>query len=232
MAKKILLVDNRLDPPRGSPDLRRYLIDGAVVVARRGPERDLPTDLTAYIHIVLSGSRASCLSHEEWVEEVVGLVQDASAKNIPILGVCFGHQMIARAFGGIESLRKSVTPEFGWIRVKNHHAGHDDDPLFAPLAPEFYSFASHHEEVHSLPPDLEITASNDRCAIQGLRHRRHPVFGVQFHPERNATEGENSMRSQRGKVPKDALLNVGKGAQYFDESIPRILFQSFLELKR
>ena len=232
MAKKILLVDNRMDPPHGSPDLRRYLIDGAIVTTHQGPEGDLPTDLTPYSHIVLSGSRASCMSQEDWVKKVVGLVETASSKQIPVLGVCFGHQMVARAFGGLEALRKSATPEFGWIRVKNHHAGHGDDRVLNRLASEFYSFGSHYEEVHKLSDDLEITASNDRCAIQGLRHRRQHIYGVQFHPERNVVEGEATIKGQKGAVPKDALINEGKGERCFDESIPRTLFQSFLEIER
>ena len=231
MAPKILLIDNRLDPPTGSEDLRRYLTPHGDVHVRRGPDRDLPASADRFSHVVISGSRASCLSKEGWVEDLLGFLRRAAESRVPTLGVCFGHQMLARAFGGIEAVRKSPTPEFGWVKIMNS-APKGSDAVMGPLPRDFYSFASHFEEVASLPGGFEVTASNQCCGIQAFRHRDIPVYGVQFHPERNVAEGDETFRSRVGKVPRGSLFNKGKGDSCFNESIPQTLFTSFLKVMR
>lgn len=231
MAPKILLIDNRLDPPAGAEDLRRYLSPHGVVHVRRAPEGDLPLRIDQFSHVVLSGSRASCLSKEGWVDDLLGFLRQVAERRIPTLGVCFGHQMIARAFGGLAAVRQSPTPEFGWVKILNAVHG-TDDPILGALPPTFHSFASHFEEVAQLPDGFEVTASNDRCGIQGMRHKDLPLYGIQFHPERNVAEGDETFRCRIGKAPAGSIFNKGKGDACFNEEIPLTLFRSFLKVTR
>ncbi|HEX9952563.1 MAG TPA: aminodeoxychorismate/anthranilate synthase component II [Rubricoccaceae bacterium] len=119
------------------------------------------------------------------------LVRDLGP-TVPILGVCLGHQAIGEVYGGrvvhAESLMHGKT---SLIR----HAGQG---VFDGLAPDFVATRYHSLVVDraSLPSDLEVTAETDDGVIMGLRHRAHPVEGVQFHPESIlTTEGPRLVRN-------------------------------------
>jgi len=97
----------------------------------------------------------------------------------PILGVCLGHQAIGRAFGA--TVARARTQMHG----KTSNIRHDDRGVFAGLANPFVATRYHSLVVlaDTVPPDFEITARAEDGEVMGLRHRRYPVEGVQFHPE-------------------------------------------------
>ncbi|MDA0821904.1 MAG: aminodeoxychorismate/anthranilate synthase component II [Proteobacteria bacterium] len=113
---------------------------------------------------------------------------------IPILGVCLGHQSIAQALGGrIVHARKVMHGKTSQIQ----HLGHD---IFAGLNQPFVATRYHSLVVErdSLPQSLEITAwteldDGEIDEIMGLRHRTLPLFSVQFHPESILTEGGHAL---------------------------------------
>jgi len=98
---------------------------------------------------------------------------------LPILGVCLGHQAVARAFGG--RIVRAPTLMHG----KTSPIRHDGRTLFRDLPNPFDATRYHSLVVDPacLPEDLEVSATTDGGVIMGLRHRRHPTEGVQFHPE-------------------------------------------------
>jgi len=98
---------------------------------------------------------------------------------LPILGVCLGHQCIGYSYGGFISQAKQIM--HGKLSLV-HHA---NEGVFAGL-PDPFSAIRYHSLVvkrEGLPDCLEISAWTDDGTIMGLRHREHPVEGVQFHPE-------------------------------------------------
>ncbi len=96
----------------------------------------------------------------------------------PILGVCLGHQAIAQAFGG-------AVVRGAPCHGRTSAIEHTGTGLYAGLPPHapFCRYHSLCVEAASLPPDLVADAHLADGTIMGLRHRRHPTFGVQFHPE-------------------------------------------------
>jgi anthranilate synthase/aminodeoxychorismate synthase-like glutamine amidotransferase len=102
-------------------------------------------------------------------------------EHIPTLGVCLGHQSIGEAYGG-EVVRAGKV-----MHGKTSQVEHDGTGIFAGLESpmEVMRYHSLVVEPSSLPECLEVVAvaADDRGEIHGLRHRKHPVFGVQFHPE-------------------------------------------------
>lgn len=106
---------------------------------------------------------------------------------VPMLGVCLGHQAIGEAYGG-----DVIRAPRGVMHGKTSRVRHDGTGLFAGIASpaevmRYHSLVVKHE---TLPATLEVTATalDDPTEIHALRHREHPVYGVQFHPESIGTE--------------------------------------------
>jgi len=99
--------------------------------------------------------------------------------DIPILGVCLGHQCIGEVFGG-HIIR---APEL--LHGKTSQVHHDGEGVFAGLPSPFTATRYHSLVVdeRTLPAELEVTARTAEGLIMGLRHRARPIEGVQFHPE-------------------------------------------------
>jgi len=119
----------------------------------------------------------------------------------PILGVCLGHQAIGQAFGG------TVTRAQKQKHGKTSRIHHDDRGVFAALPQDFEATRYHSLVVQAegFPSELEISARAEDGEIMGLRHRRFPVEGVQFHPE--------SILTGQGKALLRNFLELTRTAQ-------------------
>lgn len=98
-------------------------------------------------------------------------------ERIPTLGVCLGHQAIVVAHGG--TVRRAPEIRHG----KTSEISHDGRGVFSGLPSPFTATRYHSLAAFDLPADLEVSATSDDGVVQGIRHRSHPVVGVQFHPE-------------------------------------------------
>jgi len=115
-------------------------------------------------------------------------------KTIPTLGVCLGHQAIGEAYGGKVVRAKTL------MHGKTSRITHDGKGLFAnvPDPLEVMRYHSLVVETDSLPAELEVVArsKDDPTEIHAMKHRQHPVWGVQFHPESILTQnGKDILRN-------------------------------------
>ncbi|RMF59986.1 MAG: aminodeoxychorismate/anthranilate synthase component II [Calditrichaeota bacterium] len=114
------------------------------------------------------------------------------APEVPILGVCLGHQALAVAFGG------RIVPAPVLMHGKTSRISHQQDLLFANLPNPFEATRYHSLVVarEGLPSSLLVTAESEDGVIMGLRHKQFPASGVQFHPESVLTvEGKRLLRN-------------------------------------
>ncbi|HVQ00236.1 MAG TPA: GMP synthase subunit A [Candidatus Thermoplasmatota archaeon] len=102
---------------------------------------------------------------------------------VPILGICAGHQFMARFFGG--EVKPSQVPEFGKIDLM---VVEKDDPLFAGVPTTSVVWESHNDEVTVVPRDFIVLAESENCKVQAMRHKKRKLYGLQFHPEVEHTE--------------------------------------------
>ncbi len=140
------------------------------------------------IAIILGGQGTpwTCYPRQK-LERICALIRRL---NLPLLGICGGHQLIAISYGASASpvlvLDKSKHGydgswrENGFTRVKIIDTG---DPVFAGMNNEVSVYENHCDEVRDLPADFILIAGGNKCKIQAMKLNNKPVYGVQFHPE-------------------------------------------------
>lgn len=145
------------------------------------PKGDLLPQPESIEHLVISGSPVSVYERLAWsvaCSEWIGRVWE---REIPILGVCYGHQLLADALGG-EVSRSPQGREMGAVTVQQRGT----DPIFDGLGAQFDVWQTHIDEVSRLPAQAEIIAENDHCLVQAMSIGAH-CRSVQWHPEMNQT---------------------------------------------
>ncbi len=176
----------------------------------RAKYSDFPKDVEKrFTHILLTGSEASIMDRPDWVFEEVEFVKKAVSQNIPILGSCYGHQMVALALKGPQCVRRSFTPEIGWIPIEIIK----NNDLLSPKG-VFYAYSIHFDEVFGLGDDFDVLASTELCSVHAFQKKSSPVWGIQSHPEISPEQGKTLLKKliqqERGPVDiyKKALNSV------------------------
>ena len=136
------------------------------------------------------------------------LVQDAAKASIPMLGLCFGSQILASALCGRDQVFRRPDCEVGytWLDV---HAAAARDPLAHTLRPRVRMFVWHNDEVRAGHPDMEVLASSGPCPNQVWRHRTVPVWGVQGHPEVTRAQFQLWSEDNRARLEQDGADVAG-----------------------
>ncbi|PSQ96075.1 MAG: GMP synthase [Bacteroidetes bacterium SW_7_64_58] len=163
--------EGKMPPPLGDP---------APIQTDAGP-------IQSFDGVIISGSQSSVYDdHRSWIQKLSRWTEGAIADGLPILGVCWGHQLLAQILGGTV---RGGSYELGYVEV-NQEA---DDPIWNGLSDPFTAFATHSDHVVEMPPDARLLASN-ATGVQAFR--REQVYAVQFHPEYDLQTAEAMIHSK------------------------------------
>ncbi|MFC4356994.1 type 1 glutamine amidotransferase [Halobium salinum] len=240
-----------LDASHGDSNTRRNFrreLD-ADLVEFAASEGELPPTggYDEYDGVVVTGSRASVYWDEPWIRPLVEWVDGAAESGLPVLGVCFGHQVVAEALGGhVEAMEEF---EIGYREVRRvggavegsdadggvqpdddgARPGDGDDPLFAGIDDRFTVFTTHGDSVVDLPPGAQVLAENE-YGVHGFRVGH--AFGVQFHPEYDPETARAVTRGKEERLGTERVESVLAGVtdeNYAAACEAKRLFENFVD---
>lgn len=176
--------------------------DAVVVDVANGeplPARD------GFAGVIVTGSAAMVTERRDWSERSAAWLAEAAQAGLPLLGICYGHQLIAHALGGTVGDNPRGR-EMGTVDIDLHpQAGRD--PLFAGLPTRFAAQATHLQSVLQPPPGATVLARNDHDACHAFRWGER-AWGVQFHPEFSAGHMRGYIHARA-----DALAGEGRDSR-------------------
>ncbi len=193
---KTLLIDNY---DSFTYNLFHYLGElGAEVVVKRNDELTAAEVLAMRPQAIVL-SPGPCTPNEAGV--CLDLIKQADG-SVPILGVCLGHQSIGQVYGG--KIVRAPEPMHGKLS-RIHHNGRS---VFRGLNNDFEATRYHSLTIapESMPDDLIVTATSSDGVIQGVMHKKHPVHGVQFHPESIASENGHALLKNFLDIARERTL--------------------------
>jgi GMP synthase (glutamine-hydrolysing) len=174
-----------------------------VIDVQNGDKLPEPSE---YEGIIISGAHEMVTDHHDWSEKTAEWIKSAVAKEVPLLGICYGHQLLAYALGGRVD-NHPFGAEIGTVEVELTDAG-KKDPLFKTLPKKFTAHATHTQSVLKLPEGCVVLAGNGYEPIHGFRYGKN-AWGVQFHPEFDSFIMEQYAEHQKHKIKEpDRIMEL------------------------
>jgi len=207
MPKHVLIVDNAVHRFLFNPCWHwKAHLKGIDTQTVNVPSGAAIPPLDSFTHVILTGSRTSILEPKPWFEAEAELIREAVDRGIPILGSCFGHQMLVYALSGLEFLRQSDLPEVGWAEIEMV----ESDPLFEGLPNPWSTFVHHFDEAVDPPAPWRKLGRTGHCDTHVLRFGDRPVWGIQPHPEISSRKARLFLRFMLlfGRKPVPHILRA------------------------
>ena len=148
---------------------------------------------------IITGSHAMVTEELKWSLQLEKYIQKIASKNIPLLGICYGHQLIAKALRGVSNFNKKGK-EIGTVKIKKTYFS-KNDPLLKAFPIQFYAHETHYQSVLKLPSNAIVLAKNTHDKHQAVRFKKF-VWGVQFHPEFNKNIMKEYITNQKNDLIK------------------------------
>ncbi len=183
MEKPVLVLDYSVDARSGDNISRWFSVSSRVERVSAGDPFPVlrPSDHRAVVH---SGSALSIMDDHPFIAGASDFIRGCCSAGVPQMGICYGHQLLARVMSGIDSVERCSSVELGWIPVE-----------FLPswpvrgLSGSLAVWQSHYDRVKKLPEGSVITATDSHTEIQAFFNGELRLFGTQFHPEFDRDSG-------------------------------------------
>ncbi len=212
---EVSVIDATLDWPRYSNRFNELLGDD--IKKYKAMKQEFPEDPEV---VIISGSTSGIYEDEEWIDLLVERTREYIQNDVPVLGLCFGHQVVAKAMGA--EVVQMDEYEIGYRPVS-----FEENEIFEGLDSVEYPFNTHQDKVIDLPDELESIAETD-VSVQGIQHSEKPVYGVQFHPELTPPIKEKAIRTKEmPEEKKERLLREVNDANFDRAKRVLRIFENF-----
>jgi GMP synthase (glutamine-hydrolysing) len=169
------------------------------VVAYDAVNGVLPADPSEADAWLTTGSRHSVNDDAAWIRDLEDFVRQVAAAGVPFVGICFGHQLIAKALGG-----SVVKADRGWgVGVQEVTVSKE-----LGLGDSYRVLTSYQDQVSTVPPGGRILGWNQHCPVS-VMGVGHTILGIQGHPEFEAAYSAALMESRRGTVIPEETVQAG-----------------------
>lgn len=182
-------------------------------------------DFDNTLGVIITGSHAMVTDNLKWSLDTEEWIRKASLKDIPILGICYGHQLIAKALGGVVQNNPNGK-EIGTVYIcKTKEI--ENDLLFNNMPDTFFANVTHRQSVLKLPKDSKVLGFNDHDKHQIVRFK-NLIWGVQFHPEFNSNIMKSYIEEQKNELITfgfniDELLEKVNETSYSNQLLQRFV---------
>ncbi|OAN81960.1 glutamine amidotransferase [Jannaschia sp. EhC01] len=163
---------------------------------------EFPDSLDGFDGIFLSGSPHGAYENIDWIAREHDLIRAAAKRDIPMLGICFGHQILASALCGRDQVFRRSFCEIGYEDLPVTEAA-KTDTLAQDLGDTVRMFVWHNDEVRGDHPDMEVLAYSAICPNHIWRHRHHRAWGIQGHPEITQAQAPIWFEQNRARMIDD-----------------------------
>jgi len=179
-------------------------------------------DARAYI---ILGSDSSVNDRLPWQVALADFMKQSAQNKVPVMGICFGHQLMADAFGGkVETSKTQKSPD-----SKNTFAGHREikiikDSFGFKKGESYKVFKAHSQEVTLISDQLDHLGTSDECLYDILSHKKHPYLGLQGHPEAHIEFVE---RELPGLLTESEIMETIEGGEKIINNFIKYILKDF-----
>lgn len=192
---------------------------------------EFPDSLDGYDGVFLSGSPHGAYEDIPFIHTEHELIEQAAEMQLPVLGICFGSQILASALCGRDQVFRRDTCEIAYKDLPMTNAARGD-LLFDDLGDSLHMFVWHNDEVRANHPDMSVLAYSDDCPNQIWRWRDAPIWGIQGHPEITRTQALIWFEENRDRMTRDgADVDVLKESAA-EAAVAKTPLKRFAELVR
>lgn len=222
MKKPVLVLDYSVDAKSGA-NISRWFRIPTEVIRIHSTEAFPDVSPSRFRAVVHSGSALSIVDDHPFLPGAEDFIRECSSEKVPQMGICYGHQMLARSFSGRGAVGRCSSVELGWLPVE-----------FLPAWPvtglqgEKRVWQSHYDFVGVLPSTSVITATNAHTEIQAFYDPELLLLGTQFHPEFDRESGNRCFAEdpdifEANGIDLEVTLRGGPGF-----STGEVVFEHFL----
>ena len=200
-----------------------------------GRQPQLRPSLDGYAALIILGGPMNSDQIENYPNLLteVGIIREAVERDMSVLGICLGAQLLAKALGGTVS--RNAVREIGWHDVELTDAGLND-PVLSTFSPTQEVFQWHEDGI-TLPPDAELLATSPASPVQAFRYGEH-AYGFQFHLETNrplidrwlaVPAHRDTLRDERGRVDPEQIRQQAESSIGSLEALSRATFSRWID---
>lgn len=199
MEKPVLILDYSVDGQSGGL-IGSWLKQPYTILKITEGDMFPSVNAAEYRAAIHSGSSHSILADTSFINGAITFVLEASDAAVPQMGICYGHQLLARAFLGKSAVARCSSIEVGWRDVDFLSQWPDEE-----LSGTMSVWQSHYDCVKEIPENSLITASNSHTGIQAFINRDLKLMGTQFHPEFDRVRGNECFAKDEELFKKNGV---------------------------